>query len=121
MRCKRGWGPVERARGDNHVDGFNRGRLALHQKALGPRLLLDRDDPDAAAQRSVDQPGVALQEPNDVLSRGKALRVIPLVGILGQLKTPVGELKHQGIPALAPPSLTDPSAFEDDVFSPQLA
>jgi hypothetical protein len=58
-----------------------------------------------------------LEEAYDIVARRECIGVVGLKGESRQADVPVGALKHQGVPALAAPSLCDAPPFENEMFA----
>ena len=54
------------------------------------------------------------------MTRRESVWIVTLVFVSGQFDCPVGELKAEGIPAFAAPTLTHSAPFEDHMFSSEL-
>ena len=62
-----------------------------------------------------------LEEAYDIVAGRERIGVIGLKGESRQADVPVGALKHQGVPALAAPSLCDTPPFENEMFASEPA
>ena len=107
--------------GNDHIAGFNGARVRAQQ--IGHRIcrVLQRDDVDAAPHRGFYEIGVFLNEANDFPARDKAVGIVGLIFMAGQLDGRVGKLKMERVPALADPALTHPSPLDNHMFESALA
>ena len=83
-------------------------------------FLLQRNDFNSAAHRSLDKSRVLFNETHDFTSRRKGFRVVALVLIARQLDRPIGKLETERIPSFAAPTFAHAGSFEYDVLASSL-
>jgi hypothetical protein len=64
--------------------------------------------------------GVFLNESNDLPARDKAVGIVSLIFVAGQLDGPVGKLKMERVPAFTDPALTHSSPLDNHMFDTAL-